>query len=154
MDIGKGKKRIKFELTDEKGDKVTLIFEGRLSREKFMQMADLIEFYGGFSAQPERGEYYYESSKLAKVAQVIAKYFPFGYFTSREVVEAYMTEYREPITLSTTSTYLARLSDRGYLERVKSGNSIRYRLARPRVSSGADVDITSRMRSYGVDLDL
>jgi len=123
-----GRKKIRLEMVDDNGDKLVLIFEGRLSREKLMQMADLLELYGGLTGKEQNEEQYYENSKLGKLARILAKYFPFGYFTSRDVVEAYMTEYREPITLSTASTYLARLAERGYLEKHKLGNQIRYRL--------------------------
>ena len=140
------RKRVKFEIMDDNGDKVTLIFEGRLSREKLIQIADLMELYGGLTEQEHVEEEYLENSKLGKLTRILAKYFPFGYFNSRDVVEAYMTEYREPITLSTASTYLARLAERGYLEKAKSGNQVRYRLAQPRVA-GRD-DIPMRMRGY------
>jgi len=139
-------------MTSEDGDKITLIFEGNISREKLMQLADLMELYGGL-AQQEREEHYYDNSKLARVARVISKYFPFGYFTSRDVIEAYLTEYREPITLSTVSTYLARLADRGFLERVREKTSIKYRLAQPRVprrESGTYLE----MRGYDFDAEL
>lgn len=147
MDFRRGKKRVKFEIVDENGDKITVIFEGKLSREKLLQMADLVEFYGGLSGEERGGEQYHEDSKLAKLARVIMKYFPFGYFTSRDVLEAYMTEHMEPISLSTVSTYLTRLSERGYLERGKSGNMVKYRLARPRVAAG-DEGIAQRTRGY------
>ena len=153
MALRRSRKRIKFEMTDENGDKVVVIFEGKLSREKLLQMADLMELYGGLSSEEQPEEYHYENSKLAKLARVIAKYFPFGYFTSRDVLEAYMTEYREPISLSTVSTYLTRLSERGYLERGKSGNIIRYRLTQPRVSAERG-DMTPRIRGYHLDTGL
>ena len=143
-----GRKRVKFELVDENGDKLVLIFDGRLSRDKLVQLADLMELYGSLGGhEPE--EQYLENSKLGKLTKILAKYFPFGYFTSRDVVEAYLTEYREPITLSTASTYLARLAERGYLEKTRSGNQIRYRLAQPRV---ADRDgAPMRMREYDLE---
>lgn len=127
--MGRAKRRIKLELTDEDGDKVVLIFEGKLNREKLMQVADFLELYG--ASEDSRYELYAEGSKLSKLARVISKYFPMSYFTSRDAVEAYISEYREPLSLSTASTYLARLAERGYLEKMGSGNSIRYRLARP-----------------------
>ncbi|MCD6235395.1 MAG: BlaI/MecI/CopY family transcriptional regulator [Thaumarchaeota archaeon] len=145
----RGRKRVKFEMTSENGDRIVLIFEGNLSREKLMQLADLMELYGGSAAQEREEEYYYENSKLSKVARLISKYFPFGYFTSREVIEAYMAEYREPITLSTVSTYLSRLSERGFLERSRSGNTIRYRLAQPKIPRSRDISLGIR----GYDLD-
>jgi len=139
-------------MTSEDGDKITLIFEGSISREKLMQLADLMELYGALSQQ-DREERYYENSKLARVARVVSKYFPFGYFTSREVIEAYLTEYREPITLSTVSTYLARLADRGFLERVRERGSIKYRLADPRIQGGGGGNYLE-MRGYGVDAEI
>jgi DNA-binding transcriptional ArsR family regulator len=142
-----GRKKIRLEMVDDNGDKLVLIFEGRLSREKLMQMADLLELYGGLTGKEQNEEQYYENSKLGKLARILAKYFPFGYFTSRDVVEAYMTEYREPITLSTASTYLARLAERGYLEKNKLGNQIRYRLAQPRVPMGEE-NIPTRLSWY------
>ena len=140
-----GRKKVKFELVDENGDKLILIFEGRLNRDKLVQLADLMELYGGLERR-EHEEQYFENSKLGKLTRILAKYFPFGYFTSRDVIEAYLTEYREPITLSTASTYLARLAERGYLEKTRSGNQIRYRLAQPRVMSGDDASM--RIRGY------
>ncbi len=142
-----GKKKIKLEMVDDDGDKLVLIFEGMLSREKLMQMADLLELYGGLASREQEEEQYYENSKLGKLARTLTKYFPFGYFTSRDVVEAYMTEYREPITLSTASTYLARLAERGYLEKYRSGNQIKYRLAQPRVPAGEE-NISTRLPWY------
>jgi len=134
-------------MMNEDGDKIILIFEGRISREKLMQVADLMELYGGLS-ESERQEHYYEGSKLAKLARVISKYFPVTYFTSREAVEAYISEYREPISLSTTSTYLARLSERGFLERRRLGGVIRYRVARPQSQISGEERYTQRFGVY------
>jgi len=145
----RSRKRIRFEMIGEDGDKVILIFEGRLDREKFLQVADLIDLYGGFSERKSE-ERYLEGSKLAKLARAVSKYFPVSYFTSRDAVEAYIAEYREPITLSTASTYLARLSERGFLERVRAGNTIKYRLARPH-SLGAQH--TERFPAYHPGLE-
>ena len=130
MSPGRLRRRVKLELTDENGDRVILIFEGRVDRERLMQVADFLELYGGGS-EP-RHDAYSEGSKLSKLARAISRHFPLSYFTSRDAVEAYISEYREPLSLSTASTYLARLAERGYLEKTGSGNSIRYRLARPR----------------------
>jgi len=149
MSYPRGRRKLKLELMDENGDRLTLIFEGRLSREKLLQLADLMELYGGaVETQPE--EQYIENSKLGKLVRILAKYFPFGYFTSRDAVEAYMTEYREPISLSTASTYLARLADRGHLEKTKTGNLIRYRLAQPRIPRQGE---RPELRGYGLGLE-
>ncbi|MEM2395677.1 MAG: hypothetical protein QXN54_04200 [Nitrososphaerota archaeon] len=126
------RKKVKLELTNDDGDRLILIMEGRINREKLMQLADFLELYGG-SQNENTNHPLLEGSKVAKLARVITKYFPLGFFSSRDVVEAYIAEYREPLSLSTASTYLARLADRGFLERHGSGNNIRYKLAQSHI---------------------
>jgi len=121
------KRKIRLEMTDEDGDKVTLIFEGRVTREKLLQLADFVELYGG-GEDPERVSL--AENKLTRLARVLEKYFPMSSFTSKDALESYVAEYREPITLSTVSTYLARLADRGFLERVAGSQVIKYRILR------------------------
>ncbi|MDJ0269024.1 MAG: hypothetical protein NXY59_00445 [Aigarchaeota archaeon] len=130
------RRRIKLEMVNEEGERLTLIFEGRMSREKLLQLADFMELYGGESGARQR-----PSNKLSRLIAVIEKHFPFTGFTTRDVMEAYRLEYREPITLSTASTYLSRLADRGYLERIAVGNIAKYRL------------VSSVERRGGIDLE-
>lgn len=125
MDIAK--KRIKLELFDESGDKITLIFEGRLTRDKIMQLADFIELCGGSEPSKPQSS---DASKLVKVMRLIERHFPFSQFSSKDVQRIYEMEYREPIPLSTISTYLSRLADRGMLERIMKGGHVRYRILR------------------------
>ncbi|MEM3096254.1 MAG: BlaI/MecI/CopY family transcriptional regulator [Nitrososphaerota archaeon] len=117
------RRRIKLELDSEDGDRLTLTFEGRLNREKLLQLADFLELYGGSDPTSQR-----HGNKLTKLMEVLEKHFPFNQFSTRDVVEAYRYEYREPIPLSTVSTYLARLAERGFLERLGTGNMARYRM--------------------------
>jgi hypothetical protein len=123
--LGIARRRIKLELDSEDGDRLTLTFEGRLNREKLLQLADFLELYGGAEPSATRN-----GNKLSRMMEVLEKHFPFSQFSTRDVVEAYRYEYREPIPLSTASTYLARLAERGFLERLGSGNMARYRIAR------------------------
>ncbi|MEM3040887.1 MAG: hypothetical protein QXG97_02515, partial [Nitrososphaerota archaeon] len=60
----------------------------------------------------------------------IEKYFPMSSFTSKDALESYVAEYKEPITLSTVSTYLSRLAERGFLERISGSQVIKYRIMR------------------------
>ncbi|HID04889.1 MAG TPA: hypothetical protein EYH45_07665 [Candidatus Caldiarchaeum subterraneum] len=124
------RKRIKLEVTSDDGEKLTLILEGNVSRERILQLADLMELYSGgeYSSGLEKAGR--AVNKLGRIVQVIEKHFPFTGFTTRDVAEAYRVEYREPIPLSTVSTYLSRLADRGFLERIGVGNIARYRVAR------------------------
>jgi len=122
--LRQARKRIKLEMENGDGDKISIIFEGSLNREKLFQLADFLELVGGTS-EPQVEV---KGSKLAKIIEVIEKNFPFSFFTSRDVVEAYEYEFREPIALSTVSTYLARLAERGFLERAGAGNFAKYRV--------------------------
>ncbi|MCS7142680.1 MAG: hypothetical protein NZ920_02630 [Aigarchaeota archaeon] len=124
------KRKLRLELFDDEGDKIMITYEGRLSREKLLQIADLVELYGG-EYDTERS--YAMESKLTKVARIIEKYFPLSTFSSKDVMEAFINEYKENISLSTVSTYLARLTERKFLERTGSGGSLKYRLYRENV---------------------
>ncbi len=121
------KKKIRFELIDENGDKLTLVFEGKINREKILQLADFIELYGG---NIEENIFSQEENKIDRLIKVIEKYFPFGYFSSKELYEAYLLEYRQPLSLSTISTYLSRLSNKGILQRIGQGTHLKYRINR------------------------
>jgi predicted transcriptional regulator len=78
-------------------------------------------------------------NKLTRLARLVERRFPYTNFTSRDVVEAYQSEYGEQISLSTASTYLSRLAERGFLERAwGSMNNIRYRLPRERAEEVGD----------------
>ncbi|MDJ0274677.1 MAG: hypothetical protein QXO17_06930 [Nitrososphaerota archaeon] len=125
------RKRLKLEMVDEDGDKITLVVEGNITREKILQLADLMELYSG---HPDRSSTI--ENKLVRLARALERRFPSGDFSSREALEAYVEEYGEEIPLSTVSTYLARLTERGFLERVRGPGYIRYRLARSAEAQG------------------
>lgn len=123
------RRRVRLEVVGDDGDRLTVILEGRVTREKIMQLADLVDLYGGGSSPQQPVE-----NKLTRLARMIEKRFPYAEFTSRDVVEAYEAEYGEKLTLSTASTYLSRLAERGFLERAGGMlNNIRYRLLRGKV---------------------
>jgi len=122
-------RRVRLEVVGDDGDRLTIILEGRVSREKILQLADLLELYSGPVDRPVPAE-----NKLTRLARMIEKRFPYVEFTSRDVAEAYELEYGERLALSTASTYLSRLAERGFLERAGGmPNNIRYRLFRAHV---------------------
>jgi hypothetical protein len=69
-----------------------------------------------------------ELSKIDKTRLVIEKSFPIGWFSSKDVQTAYEEEFKEPISLSTVSTYLSRMVDRGVLAKNVESNRRRYRI--------------------------
>jgi predicted transcriptional regulator len=51
------------------------------------------------------------------------------WFSSREVQSVYEQEFKEPISLSTVATYLSRMTEKGFLMKVGSSRSLKYKLA-------------------------
>ena len=61
------------------------------------------------------------ASKIDRIASIVRNHYPEGdWFTSNEVCELYEVIFREGIKMSTVSTYLARLTEDGYL--IRKGN--------------------------------
>jgi hypothetical protein len=70
--------------------------------------------------------------------------FPFGGFTSTDILELYEDQYNEPIKLSIISTYLSRYSDRGRLARTRQGKEWVYKITRQspaQLSAPASLDL-------------
>ncbi len=124
-------RRVKIDVFDDKGNKVTIAIEGEVTRSKVLQVLDLVELLGGVPPlEPQEESVSGETSKLEKVRKVIERSFPVGWFTSRELQSAYEDLMNEPIGLSTVSTYLGRLALRGALVRAGSAVGRRYKLRR------------------------
>jgi hypothetical protein len=121
-------KRMRIEISNN-GDRYTIIFEGQITREKALRLLDLVELLGGMSAVNDKKDHFAsEVSKIDKVRLVAEKNFPVTWFSSKELKAVYEQEYNEPIRLSTTSTYLSRLSDRGFFIKKSVSNHLRYRI--------------------------
>jgi len=126
-------RRMRVELFDNEGNRYTIAFEGQITRDKALRLLDLIELLGGaseneFSASLETHSQKLPSSRFDKVRLVIQKSFPLIWFSSKEVQSAYEQELKEPISLSTVSTYLARMAIKGLLVRAGEANNLKYKL--------------------------
>ncbi len=122
-------RKLKIELQDWEGTRYVLTVEGRLTREKITALLELVERLGGVSEEelvfrptPD------EMTLYERLQLIIERYFPATWFTSREVKEVYEQEFGEPVKLSTVSTYLARMAERGLLVRAGPASARRYRL--------------------------
>jgi len=116
------------EVFDGSGNRYTITFEGQVTREKALRLLDLIELLGGMPAgNPEWNRAASDLSKFDKVRLTIDKTFPITWFSSKDVQSAYEQEFKEPIGLSTVSTYLSRMADRGVLAKRGMSNRWRYR---------------------------
>ena len=111
------------------GDRYTITFEGQVTRDKALRLLDLVELLGGMpTVNPETARSACEISKIEKVRLVAEKNFPVGWFSSKELQSAYEKQFTEPIRLSTASTYLSRLADRGFFIKKGASNQLRYRI--------------------------
>jgi len=152
--MNSGKKRFKIELEDAEGSKYNLSLEGNISKEKILK---IVEFMDLINIEPngnnERETYRSNKSTPASVGDKIwslaESKFPYGGFTSTDILELYEDEYNEPIKLSIISTYLSRYTERGRLIRNRQGKEWIYKMARqqpmqsqpPSPSSSASPDL-------------
>lgn len=122
-------RKLKIELHDHEGTKYVFTVEGRLTRDKVARILEMVEILGGVPEEelilppPPSEMTLYERLKM-----LIERYLTDTWFTSRDVKDLYEQEYGEPVKLSTVSTYLARMVDRGLLVRAGPSSGRRYRL--------------------------
>jgi len=125
-------KKIRVELFDSEGNRYTVAFEGQITREKALRLLDLVELLGGVPAgsnnpganSPVANN---ELSKYDKVRMIVQKHFPLVFFSSKEVQSVYEQEFKEPISISTVATYLARMTNKGLLMKAGASNRLKYK---------------------------
>jgi len=126
--LGMPVRKMKVEVFDGSGNRYTVSFEGQVTREKALRLLDLIELLGGMPGiNPELGGTSSEASKFEKVRLIIQKRLPIAWFSSKDVQSMYEQEFKEPIRLSTISTYLSRMADRGILQKGGMSNRRHYK---------------------------
>jgi hypothetical protein len=122
-------RKMRVEVYDGSGNRYTITFEGHITREKAVRLLDLVELLGGIPGEnPGWEDPASKLSKFDRVRRVVEKRFPIVWFTSREVQSMYEQGFKEPISLSTVSTYLSRMVDRGILAESGMSNRRRYRI--------------------------
>jgi len=121
---------MRVEVFDGSGNRYTVTFEGHVTREKAIRLLDIVELLGGIPEEenPEWVNVPSKRSKVDRVRWVVEKHFPIMWFTSRDVQSAYEQEFKQPINLSTVSTYLSRMADRRILAKGGTSNRRRYRV--------------------------
>jgi hypothetical protein len=124
---------MRVELFDSDGNRYTIAFEGQVTRDKALRLLDLVELLGGTpgeSAAISTNQTLPHSrslSRFEKVQLVIQKNFPLIWFSSKDIQSVYEQELKEPVTLSTISTYLSRMATKGILMRTGASNNIKYK---------------------------
>jgi hypothetical protein len=122
-------KKLRVEVFDTEGNRYTVSCEGHLSKDKMLHLLDLVELLGAPAA--ENGEWRrtsYDYSKFDKVCALVKESFPIGWFSSKDTQRVCEREFNAPFSLSTVSTYLARMADRGFLIRKGPSNCRRYKI--------------------------
>jgi len=126
-------RKMRVELFDSEGNRYTIAFEGQVTRDKALRLLDLVELLGGMPGEeatsgPGTVLAGNKLSRFEKVRLVIQKNFPLVWFSSRDVQSIYEQELKEPVSLSTVSTYLGRMTSRGLLLRAGEGNILKYKI--------------------------
>ncbi len=127
-------RKIRVELFDSEGNRYTVAFEGQITRDKALRLLDLVELLGGVpnENQPSTNGAFTPvsaTSRFEKVRNIIQKNFPLVWFSSKDIQSFYESELREPISLSTVSTYLSRMANKGLLLRTGGSNNLKYKMS-------------------------
>lgn len=139
--MSSGKKKFRIELEDAEGSKYNLSLEGNISKEKIMKIIEFMDLLNIESpSESANGEFYYNDNKTPasvgdKIWNLIESKFPYGNFTSTDILELYEDQYNEPIKLSIISTYLSRYSERGRLVRSRQGKEWVYKITTNHITS-------------------
>jgi len=146
--MGPGKRKFKIELEDAEGSKYNLSLEGNVSKDKIMKIVEFMDLLNIESNGNGEGETF--TAKVAasvgdRIWSLVEGKFPYGGFTSTDILELYEDQYNEPIKLSIISTYLSRYSERGRLARNRQGKEWVYKIitrqqqAQPSPSASLDL---------------
>jgi len=120
-------RRLKMEFYDAEGVRHSIAIDGPVTKEKVSKILDLVELMSG-TPHASATALGLSPRKFDRLASTIISQLKGRNFTSREARKAFETTFREKIPLSTVSTYLTRLADRGVLEREQETLGLVYRV--------------------------
>ena len=132
-----GRKKFRIELEDAEGSKYNLSLEGNISKDKILKIVefmDLLNIENSEGANNRNSENEFRAPPASvgdRIWALVEGKFPYGSFTSSDILELYEDTYNEPIKLSIVSTYLSRYAERGRLVRNRQGKEWVYRAAKP-----------------------
>ncbi len=130
--------RVKIEFYDEGGTKHTLCVEGSLSKEKVSRVLDYVELMGRLPQTVSRPLEAAVKSKFECIRDLATVYINRP-FKSQDMQQKYEERYGQRISLSTVSTYLSRLVDRGVLERSGASGGWTYAMKPPGTLSWTNI---------------
>jgi len=120
-------RRLKMEFYDTDGVRHSIAIDGPVTKEKVSKILDMVELMSG-TPQASTTALGLSPRKFDRLASMIMSQLRGRSFTSTEARKAFETTFKEKILLSTVSTYLTRLADRGILEREQEKLSLVYRV--------------------------
>lgn len=120
-------RRLKIEFYDHEGVRHSIAVDGPVTKEKVGKILDLVELMSG-TPQPSARVLELSPRKFDRLASAIISQLKGRSFTSREAKKMFETTFKEKIPLSTVSTYLTRLADRGVLARQQDRLGLAYRV--------------------------
>lgn len=120
-------RRLKVEFYDSDGVRHSIAIDGPVTREKVGRILDLVELMGGTS-RPSPMTFGLSQRKFDRMTGMVISRLKDQAFSSTEVKKAFESSFREKIPLSTVSTYLARLVDRGVIDREEQSDGLVYRV--------------------------
>ncbi|UCG45203.1 MAG: hypothetical protein JSV58_07520 [Candidatus Bathyarchaeota archaeon] len=121
-------RKMRVEVFDENGNRYAITFQGNVTRDKALRLLDVVELLGGMPGLT--ADSYEAPSNLSKFSEIqllVERSFPIVWFSSKDVKSVYEQEFKKPINLSTVSTYLSRMTERGILSDRKLSNHKVYR---------------------------
>ncbi len=122
-------RKMKVDVFADDGNRYSITFEGQVTRDKALRLFEIVELLGGMpGTNLQESKPVSELAKLDKIRFLVEKNFPLVWFSSKEVQTVYESELKEPINLSTVSTYLSRMADRGFLLKTTMASKKRYRM--------------------------
>ena len=126
-------RKMRVELFDSEGNRYTIAFEGQITRDKAVRLLDLVELLGGMPGETPAAvqgttRIVSNSSRFEKVRSVVQKSFPLVWFSSKDIQSVYEQELKEPVSLSTVSTYLSRMASKGLLLRNGGSSNLKYKI--------------------------
>jgi hypothetical protein len=116
------KKRIRIDMEDSDGARYDIKLEGNVTRDKVLKIFEMMDLMNIEEEQEPTSL----DSIGTKIWHIVDKFFPMGKFTSTNILEKYEDEFNEPVKLSIISTYLARFSSKGRVDRVRTGREWTY----------------------------
>lgn len=133
-------RKLRLEIFDSQGNRYTITCEGNVNKEKVLHLLDLAELVGGVNEEDDAWRRTsLVNTKFEKIRAVVEQHFPLGWFSSQDVKKVCEQKLPEHLSLSTISTYLLRLADRGFLMRKGSSNQRKYKILTMTFGGKADI---------------